>query len=116
MAINPIVSPQGPPNPQVPLITGPSLTITPQWYQYLVSQTSAPPASTNVPPDASPFSYTASMRGSLLVAGGTVSAIAITRGRDVIGTSMTSGVVPLSQGDIATITYTVAPTLTFLAS
>lgn len=59
----------------------------------------------------SPATYTATVTGSLYIAGGTVTAIAIVRG----GTSTTLGilsgsVVRMRKGDSATVTYAVIPT------
>lgn len=63
-----------------------------------------------ITPGASPFAYTALAEGSVTVAGGTVSAISITRGATVVPTGATAGIFPLSQGDIITVTYSVVPT------
>lgn len=62
----------------------------------------------------SPFSFVAYTPGTVFVVGGTVSAIAILRGTATVATGMTSGMFTLGQGDTLRITYTVAPTVTFL--
>jgi hypothetical protein len=49
------------------------------------------------------------------VQGGTVSKIQLIRGATTIDTGMTQGQVYLSKGDIAKITYTVKPAVTFAA-
>ena len=63
---------------------------------------------------ASPAAFTARKYGFLLIAGGTVSAVAMTRGG--VSTSFPSSayLVPLSGGDTAMVTYTAAPTVTFV--
>lgn len=64
---------------------------------------------------ASPFTYTALVGGSVIVQGGTVSQLAISRdGTTFYVTGLTAGVIPLSQNDKLKITYTVTPTVTFL--
>jgi hypothetical protein len=62
----------------------------------------------------SPFSYRAGSAGSVAVSGGTVSAISITRGTTTIPTGATSGTFPVANGDTVAITYTVAPTVSFI--
>ncbi len=63
---------------------------------------------------ASPYVYTATTRGAVAVSGGTVSAASLTRGSAV--TLPIAGLFPVSAGDTITVTYTVAPTMTFVPS
>ena len=63
---------------------------------------------------ASPFSYVAADEGHLIVRCGTVSLIEIGRDGAFTNIGVTAGPVPLSQGDTARVTYTVAPTLIWL--
>lgn len=63
---------------------------------------------------ASPFAYTAPSRGAVMVSGGTVSAITITRNGAVAPSGATAGSVLVCAGDIVTITWTAAPTCTFV--
>lgn len=63
---------------------------------------------------ASPFSYTATSSGVVLIAGGTVSAIALGRNGVFTGIGVTAGPVPVSEGDAVRVTYAVAPTMTFV--
>lgn len=66
---------------------------------------------------ASPYTYTAGVRGSLLVSGGTVSAIAFSRdGSTFYSTGQTAGMFPLSARDRLRVTYTVTPTMVFIPS
>jgi hypothetical protein len=63
------------------------------------------------------MTFTATSRMSLHVAGGTVSAISFKRGTTTLGLAVQSAgqLIPLNPGDQAVITYTVAPTLTFVS-
>jgi len=78
------------------------------WFQQLASQPAAP---FSVAPTGSPFNYTASGKGSLAVSGGTVSAITLTRGGETVPMG---NLIPMVNNDVATITYSVAPTLSFV--
>src|SRR5262249_50034507 len=78
------------------------------WFLFFASLVNPQPESAVIP-SASPFAFTATQGGSLLVVGGTVSAISVQRNQSYL-TGLTAGFIPLSTGDIATITYTVAPT------
>ena len=65
----------------------------------------------------SPFIYTAPRKGSLIVSGGTVSAIEFSRdGVTFYDTGQTSGMIPSNAADQIQITYAVAPTVTFVPS
>ncbi|WP_186267814.1 hypothetical protein [Burkholderia gladioli] len=64
---------------------------------------------------ASPFSYTAPAAGSVLIVGGTVSAVTLKRGAPAaVSVGATAGSVPVSAGDIVTVTYSAAPTMSFV--
>lgn len=68
----------------------------------------------NVTVGASPFTYTPTVAGTIVIAGGTVSATVFYRN----GTSVSLGSVvthfPMSAGDQMAITYSAAPTVTFI--
>ena len=67
-----------------------------------------------ITPGASPYTYTSSFDGAVIVNGGTVSAIAFSRdGTTFFTTGQTAGMFPMSRGDALKVTYTVAPTMTF---
>lgn len=89
------------------------------WIQYLQQFTVPPPAFMDITVGTSPFDYEAKEPGSLFISGGTVSGITLTRGADTItifpDTSIPR-IVPVSIDDIVTITYTVLPTIKFIAS
>ena len=66
---------------------------------------------------ASPFTYIAEVKGSVIVNGGTVSAIAFSRdGVTFYTTGQTAGMFMLNARDSLRVTYTVLPTLTFVPS
>lgn len=75
----------------------------------------APAAEVPVTPGASPYTYTAPVKGFLILSGGTVSAVAFSRdGTTFYSYGVTAGPFPLNAADRIRITYTVAPTLTFV--
>lgn len=87
------------------------------WYQWAVriSQLSAERPIAAVAPDVSPFIYTATTIGHMMVRGGTVSAIVLDRsGTDV--TCQSNQFIPMAANDTVTVTYSVAPTMTFIPS
>lgn len=64
---------------------------------------------------ASPYAYTAPAAGMVVVSGGTVSAITLKRGAPAaISVGETSGIIPVSAGDIVSTTYSVLPTMSFV--
>ncbi|MGV0128854.1 hypothetical protein [Burkholderia gladioli] len=64
---------------------------------------------------ASPFVYTAPAAGTVLIVGGTVSAVTLKRGSpSAVSVGATAGSVPVSAGDIVTVTYSGAPTMSFV--
>jgi hypothetical protein len=74
-----------------------------------------PAAEAPVTPGASPYTYSAAVRGSLIVTGGTVSAIEFSRdGVTFYSVGQTSGMFLLNAADRLRITYTVIPTVTFV--
>lgn len=68
-----------------------------------------------VSPGASPFTFTATTIGHLLIDGGNVGAVALVRGAQSVACPV-SGFMPMAAKDSVMITYTVAPTLTFIPS
>lgn len=63
---------------------------------------------------ASPFDYKAPATGYVIVAGGTVSALAYGRDGTFTTIGVVAGIIPISRGDTLRITYTVVPTVSFL--
>lgn len=68
-----------------------------------------------ITPGASPYIYSAPVKGSVIVNGGTVSAIAFSRnGTTFYTTGQTSGMFTLNAQDRLRVIYTVLPTMTFV--
>jgi hypothetical protein len=76
-------------------------------------QPRAQPVAT-ITPTGSPFTYTAAFDGTVVVTGGTVSALALIRQGTSIALGITTGPVPLSRLDQLQVTYSGAPTMNFL--
>jgi hypothetical protein len=98
------------PGASVPAVTPATGNLTNPWLLYL--QPGPPGPIVPVVLGPSPATFTASAAGSLAISGGTVSARTLTRsGVTVpIGASM----IPMANNDVATITYSVAPTASFI--
>lgn len=99
------------PKPSATLTDG-NGTISRDWWRFLNSLASAPLPEIGVTLGASPTTYTASVNGMLLIVGGTVSVVQLQR-VNTYTTGLTSGLFPLSIGDKLSLTYTVAPTVTW---
>lgn len=87
------------------------------WYRFFADVFAGrpPQAESSVTAGASPFTYTALRKGFLIVQGGTVSLVQWSRGGVTNhATGQTQGMFPLSQADSLVITYSGAPTLTFV--
>jgi hypothetical protein len=85
------------------------------WNSFFQQFTQAPAQAIAVTVGASPFAYTATESGSLVITGGTISAIHLIRGSDDMNVTG-SKIVPMFINDIVRVTYSVLPTLTFLPS
>lgn len=69
----------------------------------------------SISPSGSPFTYTAAMAGQVIVNGGTVSAIALSRdGTNFFTLGVTQGIFLLKPQDELKVTYSGAPTMTFV--
>lgn len=87
------------------------------WYFFFVGlfRGLAPGNESAVTPTGSPFTYSAAVKGSLIVQGGTVSQIAFTRdGVTTHNVGATSGMFPMNAADRIIVTYTIAPNITFV--
>lgn len=104
----------GLPDPSVPMV-GKEGRLADVWYRGLVrlAQLSAERPIAPVSVGASPFTFTATTIGDLLVRGGTVSAVTLVRGDDSLVCPV-SGFVPMAANDSIVITYSVLPTVTFV--
>lgn len=75
----------------------------------------APAAVIPTTPAASPYTYTAAVKGFMLITAGTVSLVEFSRdGTTFYGYGSTSGQFTLNAADRLRMTYTVAPTMTFV--
>lgn len=77
-------------------------------------ESSAMTAPESVTVGASPYTHTSKRHGYILVAGGTVSQIAYIRRGVATVTGAIAGMFPILLGDSIRVTYTVAPTITFI--
>lgn len=89
--------------------------ISRDWWRYLLAITSPPGVESGVNLGTSPTQYKAAANGTLLVYGGTVSAIQLMSryNTSVLYGAPTSGFFPMSVGDTVVITYSSAPTVTW---
>ena len=63
---------------------------------------------------ASPYTYTATAVGTLVIEAGTVTGLTLTRGTATVTLSASTPLVPLDNADEVAITYSAAPTVTFI--
>lgn len=101
----------------VPLIQGGS-TVR-DWYFFFAGlYRGLPPENVTEPTaGASPYTYSAARRGSLIVTGGTVSLIEFSRdGTNFFDVGQTSGMFALNAADVLRITHAGAPDLAFVPS
>ena len=100
--------------PLVQAVPTPFDTLDPPAFQDVPGRFLLP---TGVTPGASPYTYqnTSGRPGDMIVSGGAVSAIAFSRNNATFYTvGLVSGVFSLSAYDFLRVTYTVAPTMTFI--
>lgn len=102
------------PSSQDALVVPQTGLVTPAWLRFFTLLLAQPGPVATIALTGSPFSFTASVKGTAFVSGGTVSLIQITRSRVTMTTGQTSGNVPLAQGDVLIVTYSVAPTIKFV--
>lgn len=104
----------------IPTNTAPFLEkgiISRVWYFFLSSlwKGTPPSSESGVKVGVSPFGYIAPQRGFAIVQGGSVSLVQFSRdGMTNYTTGQTSGCFPLSQGDELLVTYSIAPTITWV--
>lgn len=85
------------------------------WQGFFQQFTQAPPGASSLVVGASPFAYIVREPGLIAVAGGTVSALTLTRGTVTIDVSGEK-LILVSVKDTITVTYSVLPTIQFLPS
>lgn len=90
--------------------------VTTYWQRFFnaLPGVAAPAAIAAVTVTASPYTYLSGAGGTLSVTGGTVSSITLTRNNVTTATGITSGLVPVANGDRVTITYSGLPTVNFI--
>jgi hypothetical protein len=89
------------------------------WFFFFVGiYTGLPPQAENpIVLGVSPFVYTNEVKGTVIISGGTVSDVSFSRnGTTYYTTGQTAGMFPINAQDFLRITYTVAPTTTFVPS
>lgn len=99
----------------IPLTSGNNTTAS--WYRWVQGiHLGVPPSSETIITKAnSPYTYTAPVKGFLIVTGGTVSSIQFSRTPKVFyPTGQTQGTFPLSKQDQLLIIWSVAPNLTWV--
>jgi len=106
---------QGVPSSSIP-IADENGRLAAVWFRFFQSLVNQPSAVAPVTVGVSPFSYTANQAGTLAIRGGTISAVSVSRGTISVPLASSVPVVPMGQGDVVTITYTVLPTVNFLPS
>jgi 3D (Asp-Asp-Asp) domain-containing protein len=86
------------------------------WFRFLQQLVNQPAASAAITVSASPFTYTASFPGNVVINGGTVTGLSVSRGTTSVTVATTQKIIPLGQGDSVVVTYSVLPTMTWLPS
>lgn len=101
------------PTYKTPLVIGENLSAS--WYRWMndTDQGAPPSAEAAVAVGPSPFTYQAPKKGFLIITGGTVSAVQFRR-VGTYSTGQTAGMFPVSLGDALIVTYSGAPTMTFV--
>lgn len=105
------------PNYTEPLVTNNNTSAA--YYRWMqATENGIPPSGETVlTPSASPYIYTATRRGFVIVSGGTVSYLGFSRTPGTFyNTGQTAGSFPVNQGDQLSIVYSAAPTVVFVPS
>jgi hypothetical protein len=101
------------PTYQEPLTQGPNTVRG--WYTFWLGLLQGQPTGNvvSIVPGVSPYSYVATIGGAVIVQGGTVSLIEVSRdGMSFFDTGQTSGMFVMSQGDTLRVTYSSVPKMT----
>lgn len=99
-------------NSNTPFLNPGSNLVSQTWFKFFYGLAASPAPETVITVGASPFAYTATVKGTVFVKDGTVSTISITR-NSLYNVGIVDGPIPVSVGDVVTITYSVAPTAVF---
>lgn len=105
----------GIPDRQQPFVDPRSGILTEGWARFLVriQQLTAERPVMPVAPGPSPWTFSATTIGDILVRGGTVASVTLVRGADAVDCPV-SGFIPMAAQDSVTITYSVTPFVTFV--
>ena len=112
-----MTSRRGIPTYEQPLMVGANMSAS--WRRWLHDiEVGTPPSNeVTITVGASPFTYQALARGSVIISGGTVSTVTYSRTSGVAHlTGQTAGMFPVSLGDTLVVTYGSAPTMVFSPS
>ena len=85
------------------------------WYRYFqANETGQPPSGeTSITITASPFTYTAPRKGYVIVSGGMVGSLQVSRSGTFYNMGTIAGMFPVAANDQIKVTYSVAPTMVF---
>lgn len=96
-----------------PLVGAGGIITTP-WHRFFNALIASPSAVETVQVSGSPLTYKASQRGNLVVTGGTVTLISFNRARATIDIPGGAPLIPMANDDEVTVTYSSAPTISFI--
>jgi hypothetical protein len=103
-----------PPSDLAPIVDPESGRVTQVWRAFFAALSGKAAAAVAIQVSGSPASYTAPDNGSLMLTGGTVTAISLVRGRDPVPLDAGLHALPMSAGDTVLVAYSVAPVMVFL--
>jgi len=95
-------------------ISGGGGIVTTVWQRFFNALVAPPSAVEAVQVSGSPVTYKAAQRGTLAVTGGTVTSISFSRARATIDIPGGAPLIPMANDDEVIITYSVAPTISFV--
>lgn len=86
------------------------------WYRWFQDVDNGIPPSSEIPitVGASPFIYQPKSQGGIIVSGGTVTSILVSRSGTFYATGLTQGLFQLSANDQLKVVYSAAPTMVLL--
>lgn len=83
------------------------------WQRFFNALVASPSAISTISVGASPTSFTASESGSVAISGGAVTGVTLTRSTVSVALGAVA-LVPVNNGDVVQVSYSSAPTLTFI--
>src|SRR6185312_3039778 len=86
------------PSQKVPLVDPQTGLITIQWQIFLAGLAGRPPAFEPITVTNSPFTYEAGANGQLVIVGGSIDLVTLTRARVTFSPAQTTGFFPMGQG------------------